>query len=127
MQRSCHVSWSDFCSVHPDDTPFNEAWEMRAFLLQVQLLPAFLERTLTHCLPFPPLQHGVPEDMIIGDFYARHTTTNLRNVCACESVCGCVCVCVCVCNARSHPTIAIIQPLLRSRASCSHTTSRARS
>ena len=45
-------------SVHPDDTPFNEAWEMRSFLLQ----------------------HGVPEDMIVGDFYARHTTTNLRNV-----------------------------------------------
>ena len=25
-------------------------------------------------------QQGVPEDMIVGDFYARHTTTNLRNV-----------------------------------------------
>ncbi len=39
---------------------------MFALLVQVALL----------LLP----QQGVPEDMIVGDFYARHTTTNLRNV-----------------------------------------------
>ena len=34
------------------------------------------------------LQHGVPEEMIVGDFYARHTTTNLRNVrCSRRAVC----------------------------------------
>jgi hypothetical protein len=77
---------------------------MRAFLLRVQLLLAFLERTLTYYLPFPLLQHGVSEDMIIGDFYARHTTTNLRNVCM--SVCLSVCLpaCACVMHAVAQPS-----------------------
>jgi hypothetical protein len=57
-QYNCCVIAVSGGNVHPDDTPFNEAWEMRAFLLQ----------------------RGVPQHMIVGDFYARHTTTNLRNV-----------------------------------------------
>jgi hypothetical protein len=57
-QYDCCVIAVSGGNVHPDDTPFNEAWEMRAFLLQ----------------------RSVPQHMIVGDFYARHTTTNLRNV-----------------------------------------------
>lgn len=45
-------------TVHPMLTPFDEAMEMRRELMT---------------------QWGVPEDAILVDPYARHTTTNLRN------------------------------------------------
>jgi len=45
--------------VHPDRTPYCEAIEMKRYLMQ---------------------EHGVPEDAILVDPHARHTTTNLRNV-----------------------------------------------
>lgn len=44
--------------VHPNKTPYAEAIEMKARLMAV---------------------HGVPEDAILIDPHARHTTTNLRN------------------------------------------------
>jgi hypothetical protein len=44
--------------VHPDKTPYSEALEMKKYLMQA---------------------HGVPEDAILIDPHARHTTTNLRN------------------------------------------------
>lgn len=44
-------------NVHPDDTPYNEAWEMRRHLRD------------SLKVPFP----------VILDPYARHSTTNLRN------------------------------------------------
>ena len=43
--------------VHPDGTPYAEAIEMKKYLLK----------------------RGVPEDALLVDPYARHTTTNLRN------------------------------------------------
>lgn len=46
-------------NVHPDGTPYNEAWGMKNYLMQ---------------------QLDVAEDAIILDPYARHSTTNLRNV-----------------------------------------------
>ncbi|MCB9682194.1 MAG: YdcF family protein [Alphaproteobacteria bacterium] len=45
--------------VHPDATPYSEAIEMKRYLMET---------------------HGVPEDAILVDPYARHTTTNLRNL-----------------------------------------------
>lgn len=45
--------------VHPDGTSFSEAIEMKRYLMET---------------------HGVPEDAILVDPYARHTTTNLRNL-----------------------------------------------
>lgn len=45
-------------NVHPDGTPYNEAYEMKQFAM----------RSL-----------GVPEDQILIDPHARHSTTNLRN------------------------------------------------
>lgn len=45
-------------NVHPALTPFNEAVEMKRELMQ---------------------RHGIPEDAIIIEPYARHTTTNFRN------------------------------------------------
>lgn len=45
-------------NVHPDRTAFNEAIEMKRILI-------------TH--------HGVPENRILIEPHARHTTTNLRN------------------------------------------------
>jgi hypothetical protein len=45
--------------VHPDRTPYSEAIEMKKYLMT---------------------QHGIPEDAVLVDPYARHTTTNLRNV-----------------------------------------------
>ncbi len=45
--------------VHPSRTPYCEALEMKRYLMQV---------------------YGIPEDAILIDPYARHTTTNLRNV-----------------------------------------------
>ena len=45
--------------VHPDQTPYSEAIEMKKYLMQ---------------------QHGIPEEAILVDPHARHTTTNLRNV-----------------------------------------------
>lgn len=44
-------------SVHPSGTPYNEALMMREFLLE----------------------RGVPEDRVLVDPHARHSTTNLRN------------------------------------------------
>jgi hypothetical protein len=44
--------------VQPDGTPWSEAMEMKRYLMQ---------------------ELGVPEDQIIVDPWARHTTTNLRN------------------------------------------------
>ncbi|NOZ00551.1 MAG: YdcF family protein [Deltaproteobacteria bacterium] len=44
--------------VHPDGTPYSEAIEMKKYLMTSQ---------------------DVPEDAIIVDPYARHTTTNIRN------------------------------------------------
>ena len=44
--------------VHPDRTPFAEAIEMKRHLIDVR---------------------GIPENAILVDPYARHTTTNLRN------------------------------------------------
>jgi hypothetical protein len=45
-------------NVHPDKTPYNEAWEMRRHLLEV-------------------LHH--PAEQVILEPYARHSTTNIRN------------------------------------------------
>ena len=45
--------------VHPDRTTFAEALEMKKYLMTVR---------------------QIPEDVIIVDLYARHTTTNIRNV-----------------------------------------------
>jgi len=45
-------------NVHPDLTPFNEAWQMRLTLMR---------------------EFGLPADRIVIDAYARHSTTNLRN------------------------------------------------
>ncbi|HND32449.1 MAG TPA: YdcF family protein [Myxococcota bacterium] len=45
-------------NVHPDNTPYNEAYEMKQFAM----------RSL-----------GIPEEEILIDPYARHSTTNLRN------------------------------------------------
>ncbi|MCA9630174.1 MAG: YdcF family protein [Myxococcales bacterium] len=45
--------------VHPDRTPYSEAIEMKRYLMQ---------------------QHSLPEDVLLVDPHARHTTTNLRNV-----------------------------------------------
>ncbi len=45
--------------VHPDQTRYSEAIEMKKFLMQ---------------------SHGIPEEAILVDPHARHTTTNLRNV-----------------------------------------------
>ncbi|MDP8257033.1 MAG: YdcF family protein [Candidatus Alcyoniella australis] len=45
--------------VHPDQTPYCEAIEMKKYLME---------------------QHLVPEEAIFVDPHARHTTTNLRNV-----------------------------------------------
>ncbi len=44
--------------VHPDRTRYAEAIEMKRYLME---------------------KHGVPEDAILVDPYARHTTTNIRN------------------------------------------------
>ena len=44
--------------VHPDRTPYCEALEMKTYLMET---------------------HGIPEEAILIDPYARHTTTNLRN------------------------------------------------
>ena len=44
--------------VHPDGTPFCESVEMKRVLME---------------------EHGVPEEAILLEPYARHTTTNLRN------------------------------------------------
>jgi hypothetical protein len=45
--------------VHPDRTPYAEALEMKKYLLAT---------------------YAVPEDAVLVDPHARHTTTNLRNV-----------------------------------------------
>jgi hypothetical protein len=45
--------------VHPDRTTFSEALEMKTYLMS---------------------KYGIAENVIIVDPYARHTTTNLRNV-----------------------------------------------
>ncbi len=45
--------------VHPDRTTFAEALEMKKYLMAT---------------------YGIPENVIIVDPYARHTTTNIRNV-----------------------------------------------
>ena len=45
--------------VHPDRTPYSEAIEMKKYLLGT---------------------HGIPEEALLVDPHARHTTTNLRNV-----------------------------------------------
>ena len=45
--------------VHPDQTQYSEAVEMKKYLMQ---------------------QHEIPEEAILVDPHARHTTTNLRNV-----------------------------------------------
>lgn len=45
--------------VHPDRTPYSEAIEMKRYLMQ---------------------QYSLPENVLIVDPHARHTTTNLRNV-----------------------------------------------
>lgn len=44
--------------VHPDRTPYSEAIEMKRYLMEA---------------------HAVPENAILVDPHARHTTTNLRN------------------------------------------------
>lgn len=44
--------------VHPDDTPYSEALEMKKYLIGT---------------------HGLPASAVIVDPHARHTTTNLRN------------------------------------------------
>ena len=44
--------------MHPNQTPFNEAFEMKQSLIK---------------------DFGVPADAILIDPHARHTTTNLRN------------------------------------------------
>jgi len=45
--------------VHPDRTPYSEAIEMKKYLMK---------------------SRGIPEDALLVDPHARHTTTNLRNV-----------------------------------------------
>src|SRR5262249_4741030 len=45
--------------VHPDRTPYSEAIQMKQYLMTMK---------------------GIPEDAILVDPHARHTTTNLRNV-----------------------------------------------
>ena len=45
--------------VHPDRTPYSEAIEMKKYLM---------------------ITRGIPEDALLVDPHARHTTTNLRNV-----------------------------------------------
>lgn len=45
--------------VHPDRTPYSEALEMKKYLMET---------------------YSIPEDAILVDPHARHTTTNLRNV-----------------------------------------------
>jgi hypothetical protein len=45
-------------NVHPNKTPYNEAIEMKRALID---------------------RYGIPEDAILVDPHARHTTTNLRN------------------------------------------------
>jgi DUF218 domain len=45
--------------VHPDQTRYSEAIEMKKYLMQ---------------------SHGIPEEAILVDPHARHTTTNLRDV-----------------------------------------------
>jgi hypothetical protein len=45
--------------VHPDRTTYAEALEMKSYLMST---------------------YGIPENVIVVDPYARHTTTNLRNV-----------------------------------------------
>lgn len=45
--------------VHPDRTPYSEAMEMKKYLIET---------------------YSVPENAILVDPHARHTTTNLRNV-----------------------------------------------
>lgn len=45
-------------NVHPEGTPYNEAWEMRRHLVEVL---------------------SVPADAVVLEPYARHSTTNLRN------------------------------------------------
>ncbi len=45
--------------VHPDQTPYCEAIEMKAYLMET---------------------HGIAENAILIDPYARHTTTNARNL-----------------------------------------------
>jgi len=44
--------------VHPDQTPYCEALEMKKYLMET---------------------HGIPENAILIDPHARHTTTNVRN------------------------------------------------
>ena len=44
--------------VHPDKTPYAEALEMKKYLMQ---------------------QHAIPENALIVEPHARHTTTNMRN------------------------------------------------
>lgn len=45
--------------VHPDRTPYSEAIEMKKYLMST---------------------YGIPEEALLVDPHARHTTTNLRNV-----------------------------------------------
>lgn len=45
--------------VHPDQTPYSEAVEMKRYVMET---------------------YGIPEDAILIDPHARHTTTNLRNL-----------------------------------------------
>lgn len=45
--------------VHPDRTPYSEAIEMKKYMMAT---------------------HQIPEEVILVDPHARHTTTNLRNV-----------------------------------------------
>jgi len=58
------AGWAPFIAVsgghvHPDRTPYSEAIEMKRYLMDV---------------------YDVPEEAILVDPHARHTTTNLRNV-----------------------------------------------
>lgn len=45
-------------NVYPAHTPFNEAWEMRRWLVE---------------------HHGIPPNQVVLEPFARHSTTNLRN------------------------------------------------
>ncbi|MCB9760754.1 MAG: YdcF family protein [Alphaproteobacteria bacterium] len=56
--RDGHIFLLSGGNVHPEGTPFNEAWEMRRFLIE---------------------ELGVSSDRILIEPYARHSTTNLRN------------------------------------------------
>lgn len=47
-------------NVHPDKTPYNEAFEMKKHLMD---------------------RYEIPEEAILAEPYARHTTTNFRNTC----------------------------------------------